>query len=73
MRVLRGQAAATISLGVPDDETAIIAQASFLVEIDRWQAFADMVEKEDQRQTALDFHLTGPWPPYDFVKMQFGG
>ena len=65
--------AATISLPVPDEETMIIAQASFLVEIDRWQQFADMVEKEDERQTALDFHLTGPWPPYDFVKMQFGG
>lgn len=72
MRVLRGQAAATISLPVPDDEPIVIAQASFLVEIDRWQQFADMVEKEDQRQTALDFSLSGPWPPYDFVKMQFG-
>jgi hypothetical protein len=73
MRVLRGQAAATITLPVPADETVIIAQASFLVELDSWQRFADMVEKEDQRQTALDFQLTGPWPPYDFVKMQFGG
>lgn len=73
MRVLRGQAAATITLPVPEEEISIIAQASFLVELDRWQQFADMVEKEDQRQTALDFHLTGPWPPYDFVKMQFGG
>lgn len=73
MRVLRGQAAATITLPVPDDETAVIAQASFLVEMERWHEFADLVRKEDQRQTALDFHLTGPWPPYDFVKMQFGG
>ena len=73
MRVLRGQAAATITLPVPADETVVIAQASFLVELDGWQKFADIVEKEDQRQTALDFHLTGPWPPYDFVKMQFGG
>jgi len=73
MRVLRGQAAATITLPVPEDETAVIAQASFLVELDRWQQFADMVEKEDQRQTAIDFQLSGPWPPYDFVKMQFGG
>lgn len=72
MRVLRGQAAATITLPVPDDETLIIAHASFLVELDRWEQFADLVEKEDRRQTALDFHLTGPWPPYDFVKMQFG-
>jgi hypothetical protein len=72
MRVLRGQAAATISLPVPDDETLVIAQASFLVDLDHWHEFAELVEKEDQRQTALDFHLTGPWPPYDFVRMQFG-
>jgi len=73
MRVLRGHAAATITLPVPDEETTIIAQASFLVDLDHWHEFASLVEKEDQRQTALDFHLTGPWPPYDFVKMQFGG
>ena len=73
MRVLRGQAAATITLPVPEEETTIIAQASFLVDLDHWHDFASLVEKEDQRQTALDFHLTGPWPPYDFVKMQFGG
>ena len=73
MRVLRGQAAATITLPVPEDETVVIAQASFLVELDACQKFADIVEKADQRQTALDFHLTGPWPPYDFVNMHFGG
>ncbi|HEX2721629.1 MAG TPA: GvpL/GvpF family gas vesicle protein [Gemmatimonadaceae bacterium] len=73
MRVLRGQAAATVSLPAPGDDTAVIAQASFLVELDRWSEFADLVAKEDQRQTALDFHLSGPWPAYDFVRMQFGG
>jgi hypothetical protein len=73
MRVLRGQAAATVTLPVDEDETHVVAQASFLVELDHWNAFADLVTKEDQRQTALDFHLSGPWPPYDFVKMQFGG
>ncbi|MEO8576271.1 MAG: GvpL/GvpF family gas vesicle protein [Gemmatimonadales bacterium] len=73
MRVLRGQAAATVSLPIGEDETSVVAQASFLVDLERWAGFADMVEKEDQRQTALDFHLSGPWPPYDFVRMQFGG
>lgn len=73
MRVLRGHAAATVSLPAIEGETTVVAQASFLVELDRWTAFAELVEKEDQRQTALDFHLSGPWPPYDFVKMQFGG
>lgn len=73
MRVLRGQSAATITLPVDEEETHIIAQASFLVDLEHWSSFADLVQKEDERQTALDFHLTGPWPPYDFVRMQFGG
>ena len=73
MRVLRGHAAATVVLPAIEDETSIVAQASFLVELDHWTAFAELVDKEDQRQTALDFQLSGPWPPYDFVKMQFGG
>ena len=73
MRVLRGQAAATVMLPAIEGDTKIVAQASFLVELDRWTEFADLCTKEDERQTALDFHLSGPWPPYDFVKMQFGG
>jgi hypothetical protein len=73
MRILRGQAAATVTLPAIEGETHIVAQASFLVELDHWSAFADLVAKEDLRQTALDFHLSGPWPPYDFVRMQFGG
>ena len=73
MRVLRGQAAATVTLPAIEGETKVVSQASFLVELERWNAFAELVSKEDQRQTALDFHLSGPWPPYDFVKMQFGG
>ena len=73
MRTLRGQASATVTLPAIEGETTVVAQASFLVELDKWNAFADLVAKEDQRQTALDFHLSGPWPPYDFVRMQFGG
>jgi hypothetical protein len=73
MRVLRGQAAATVSLPIPDDDTTTVAQASFLVDLERWNVFSDLVEKEDTRHTSLDFHLSGPWPPYDFVRMQFGG
>jgi hypothetical protein len=73
MRVLRGQAAATVSLPVPDDDGTIVAQASFLVDLERWSVFTDLVTKEDTRHTSLDFQLSGPWPPYDFVRMQFGG
>jgi hypothetical protein len=73
MRVLRGQAAATISLLVADDDTKVVSHASFLVDVERWGLFTELVAKEDQRHTDLDFRLTGPWPPYDFVRMEFGG
>ena len=75
LRLLRGQAAATVTLphADGDDEDGVVARASFLVDSQRWQAFQDTVSKEAQRQTALDFRVTGPWPPYDFVRMQFGG
>jgi hypothetical protein len=73
MRVLRGQAAATISLPVADDDTTVVAHASFLVDMERWGLFSELVAKEDQRNTELDFRLSGPWPPYDFVRMEFGG
>jgi hypothetical protein len=75
LRLLRSQAAATVSLPMADgdDEDGIVARASFLIDTQRWQAFTDTVSAEAQRQPSLDFRVTGPWPPYDFVRMQFGG
>jgi len=75
LRLLRGQAAATVTLPKADgdDEDGVVARASFLVDSQRWQMFNDSVAKEAKRQPALDFKVTGPWPPYDFVRMQFGG
>ena len=75
LRLLRSQAAATVTLPVADGdhEDGVVARASFLIDSQRWQNFTDTVSKEAQRQTALDFRVTGPWPPFDFVRMQFGG
>jgi hypothetical protein len=75
LRLLRSQAAATVTLprADGDEEDGVLARASFLVDTQRWQAFKDMVSKEAERQDKLDFQVTGPWPPYDFVRMQFGG
>jgi hypothetical protein len=74
LRLLRGQAAATVTLPNTDgdEEADVVARASFLIDTQRWQAFKDAVSKEAERQDALDFAVTGPWPPYDFVRMQFG-
>jgi hypothetical protein len=73
LRLLRSQAAATVTLPKVDgdEEDGVVARASFLIDSQRWQTFKDTVSKEAQRQTALDFRVTGPWPPYDFVRMQF--
>jgi gas vesicle protein GvpL/GvpF len=75
LRLLRGQAAATVTLprADGDEEEGVVARASFLVDTQRWKAFQDIVSKEAERQSSLDFRVTGPWPPYDFVRMQFGG
>ena len=75
-RVLRRHAVASVSLrsapGTPAVNAAA-ASAAFLVERDRWRVFADVVAEEARRDPALLFRMTGPWPPYDFVRMQFGG
>lgn len=75
LRLLRSQAAATVTLPKADgdDDANVVARASFLVDTQRWQAFESAVSKEAARQSSLDFKVTGPWPPYDFVRMQFGG
>jgi Gas vesicle synthesis protein GvpL/GvpF len=74
LRTLRGQAAATVTLprAAGDDEEGVVARASFLVDNQRWQMFQDSVSEEAKRHDSLDYNVTGPWPPYDFVRMQFG-
>jgi hypothetical protein len=47
--------------------------ASFLVERAVWPQFEAAVAAECAREPALGVRLSGPWPPYDFVRMEFGG
>lgn len=72
-RVLRRHAAASVALKPTTvDAAGAGATASFLVERDRWRNFEEAVAEEARRDPELSFRLTGPWPPYDFVRMQFG-
>lgn len=71
-RVLRRHAVASVPLR-PEGEVGYSASAAFLVERDRWDVFAEVVREEDRRLPDLAYEVTGPWPPYDFVRMQFGG
>ena len=71
-RALRRHAAASVTLRPAAKEDGR-ASASFLVETERWRPFADAVVEEGRRDAIVRVELSGPWPPYDFVKMQFGG
>lgn len=69
IRVLRRHAAATVGLG--SDGADGVAAMSFLVPTDRWELFSDLVRRENERLVDLELELSGPWPPYDFIRMQF--
>jgi Gas vesicle synthesis protein GvpL/GvpF len=71
-RALRRHASATVpvvSETVGDGTT--IATEAFLVERGSWDRFAAEVAAEDVRSPGLILRLTGPWPVYDFVRLQF--
>jgi hypothetical protein len=75
-RILRRHAVAAIAIRPEPGQsaaTSAAATSSFLVERDRWRFFEDVVAEEGRRDPELLFRLTGPWPPYDFVRMEFGG
>ena len=72
-RILRRHAVASLVITNQPGEGALAARASFLLERERWDAFADIVQEEQKRLREMQIECTGPWPPYDFVRMQFGG
>lgn len=70
LRALRGAAVATVPLRM-EQMTGVVLSAAFLVEQENWKVFAARVEEQGSRAPELSLELTGPWPPYDFVQMQF--
>lgn len=62
------------TMGVTAEQVASDAsQASFLIDRAHWSDFEAAVAEEDRRDAALGVWVSGPWPPYDFVRLQFGG
>lgn len=47
-----------------------VLSAAFLVERDGWIRFVEQADTLNRAHPELVFDLTGPWPPYDFVKIQ---
>jgi Gas vesicle synthesis protein GvpL/GvpF len=71
-RALRRYAEATVPVSTETvgDGTTIATEA-FLVDRASWDRFAAEVSAEDARSPGLTLHLSGPWPVYDFVRLQF--
>jgi gas vesicle protein GvpL/GvpF len=52
--------------------TGITLSGAFLVERELWKEFERGVEEMKEANARLSVDVTGPWAPYDFVRMQFG-
>jgi hypothetical protein len=72
MRTLRRQAVAGLPLRT-EHLTGIVLSAAFLVERELWEDFTGTVRRLASEHPRFRVELTGPWPPYDFVRMEFGG
>lgn len=71
IRSLRRRAVASVPLR-QEDASPAVASAAFLVEEGLWREFDEAVIDERERHPSLRINVTGPWPPYDFVRLQFG-
>ncbi|GJG84981.1 hypothetical protein tb265_01620 [Gemmatimonadetes bacterium T265] len=73
----REAAPATAPPGAPEADVGEAAaepaaRAAFLVERAHWGVFAGAVAREQDARPDLRLALTGPWPPYDFVRLELG-
>ncbi len=72
MRLLRRHAVAGLPLRIEANRDAILSSA-FLVERESWNDFTAAVRRVAAEHPGFRIELTGPWPPYDFVRIEFGG
>lgn len=71
VKTLRRHAVSSVPLR-NEAVTGIVLTAAYLVERELWDEFKDAVEDARERHPLVKVELTGPWPPYDFVRLQFG-
>lgn len=71
-RALRRVSAAAMTLPPTVSPEPALFSAAFLLERERWGDFEAAVHALAQRHLGLVLRQTGPWPPYDFVRLDFG-
>lgn len=72
LRALRRHAVQAVPLK-SEQVTGIVLSSAFLIDKELWDDFVAAVDDQRQRNPGLALDLSGPWPPFDFVRMQFGG
>lgn len=72
LRSLRRHAVVAVPLK-SEQVTGIVLSSAFLVDKELWEDFVAAVDDQRRRNPSLALDLSGPWPPFDFVRMQFGG
>jgi hypothetical protein len=72
LRALRRHAVAAVPLRL-EEITGLALSSAFLVDRSAWKAFLGAVDEQKSAHHLLRFTVSGPWAPYDFVHMQFGG
>jgi hypothetical protein len=72
LRLLRRHAVVAVPLK-SEQVTGIVLSSAFLVDKELWDDFIAAVDDQRKRNPGLALDVSGPWPPFDFVRMQFGG
>lgn len=49
-----------------------VLSSAFLIDRTEWERFSAIVTTQARRSGSLRVEQTGPWPPYDFVRMDLG-
>lgn len=71
-RFLKRSAVACVTFTPQVVATGRSMEASFLVDREKWPLFEDAVAEERRRLPELAIDQSGPFPAYDFVRLQFG-
>lgn len=71
LRLLRRHAVVAVPLK-SEQITGIVLSSAFLIDRELWEDFVAAVDDQRRRNPGLAMDLSGPWPPFDFVRMQFG-
>jgi hypothetical protein len=71
LRALRRHSVSSVPLR-REEVTGLALSSAFLVDKTAWRAFLAATDEQQSEHRMLQFTVTGPWAPYDFVNMQFG-